>query len=317
MKAATGPAHLAGLAASPAWRSVFAWWCALLLLLWSPVAVLAQGVLPVPALTARVMDQTGTLDAATQASLEGKLAAFEQVQGTQVVVLMLATTQPEDIADYTQRVADAWKIGRPTVGDGLLLVVAKDDRRVRIATAKALEGAIPDVLAKRIIDQALKPAFRQGDFGAGISAALDLLMAHIRGEGLPMPSEPGGAPSDNFQWMDLLIFLVFAVPIISSVLRAVLGNKLGALASGVGAGGVVWFITAVWWVAVAAALVGTVVGLMSAALPSSGTGRMRGGGRRSAPGYGGGSWGDSGSSGGGFSAGGGGDFGGGGASGDW
>ncbi|MDP3205911.1 MAG: TPM domain-containing protein, partial [Hydrogenophaga sp.] len=115
--------------------------CLLALGLWGMLTFAsAQGLLPVPALSARVIDQTGTLDAASIASMEAKLAAFEQFNGSQVVVLMVPTPAPEDIADFTQRVGDAWKIGRADVGDGALFVIAKDDRRLRIATAKALEG---------------------------------------------------------------------------------------------------------------------------------------------------------------------------------
>ncbi|MEZ5664311.1 MAG: TPM domain-containing protein [Burkholderiaceae bacterium] len=131
----------------------------LLFLLVLPVTVLAQSPQPVPALQARIMDQTGTLDAAELNRIEERLAGFERKRGTQVVVLMLASTSPEDIADFTQRLGDDWKIGRAGVGDGLLFVVAKDDRRMRIAPAKTLEGAIPDILARRILDDAVAPAF--------------------------------------------------------------------------------------------------------------------------------------------------------------
>ena len=113
--------------------------------------------MPVPPLTAHVIDQTGTLSAADRAALNDKLTRFERERGSQVVVLVLHTTQPEDITAYTQRLGDAWKLGRPGVGDGVLLVVAKDDRRMRIATAKAVEGALPDLLASRIIDQVIAP----------------------------------------------------------------------------------------------------------------------------------------------------------------
>ena len=130
----------------------------------------AQDVQPVPALTARVIDVTGTLAAAERSALEQRLAAFEAQAGPQIVLLMVATTAPEDIAAYAQRVADTWKIGRRDVGDGVLVVVARDDRRVRIEVAKALEGAIPDLAAKMIIDEALTPAFRRGDYGAGLEA---------------------------------------------------------------------------------------------------------------------------------------------------
>lgn len=293
-------------------------WC-WSVLLWVPLVVGAQGVLPIPPLTARVLDQTATLAAGELATIEAKLADVERTHGTQVVVVMVATTQPEDIADFTQRLGDAWKIGRPGVGDGLLVVVAKEDRRFRIATSKALEGAIPDVLAKRILDEAMKPAFRRGDFAGGIVSGLDQIMASIGAEGLPEVAPPANATTDDVDWADALIFLVFAVPLVSSVLRGLLGNRLGLLAGGAGAAGLAWVITGVWWLALAAGVLAMFVGLFSTALPSP-SGRRARRGRSSSDGIGGwgggnigGGWGD----GGGFSSGGGGDFGGGGASGDW
>ncbi len=191
-----------------------------------------------------MIDQTGTLDAAGLAALEAKLAAFEQERGSQVVVLMVATTAPEDIADYTQRLGDAWKIGRKDVGDGVLFVIAKDDRRLRIATAKALEGAIPDLMARRILDQAVTPAFRQGDYAGGIKAGVDQILARIRGEDLPLPgAKANPAVAGDLSWPDLLIFLVFAVPMVAAVLRGIFGNKLGTLLTGVGAGGLAYLLT--------------------------------------------------------------------------
>ena len=142
-------------------------------------------VLPVPALTARVIDQTGTLDATQRQVLEAKLADFEKKKGSQIVVLMVPTTAPEDIASYANRVANAWKIGRKQVGDGILVVVAKNDRKMRIEVAKALEGAVPDLAAARIIDNEMKPRFRNNDFAGGLSAATDQLIARISGEALP------------------------------------------------------------------------------------------------------------------------------------
>jgi uncharacterized protein len=130
----------------------------------------AQELLPVPALSGRVIDQTGTLGAEQKGALEQQLAAVESKRGTQVVVLMVASTQPEDIASYAQRVGDAWKIGRRNVGDGLLIVVAKSDRHMRIEVAKALEGAVPDLAARQVIDQAMRPAFRQNDYAGGLAA---------------------------------------------------------------------------------------------------------------------------------------------------
>ena len=117
-----------------------------------------------PTLTGRVVDSAGALTAPQRAALESRLAAVEAETGSQVVVLLVATTAPEDIASYAQRVADTWKIGRRDVGDGVLIVSAKRDRRVRIEVAKTLEGAIPDLAASRIIEQAIVPSFRQGDY---------------------------------------------------------------------------------------------------------------------------------------------------------
>jgi uncharacterized protein len=281
------------------------------------VLAVAQGVQPLPALSARVIDQTGTLDAASTAALEAKLAAFEQERGSQVVVLMLATTAPEDIADYTQRLGDAWKIGRKDVGDGVLFVIAKDDRRLRIATAKTLEGAIPDLLARRIIDQAVTPALRQGDYAGGIDAGVDQVLARIRGEDLPLPSAAQPGSSGDLAWPDLLIFLAFAVPMAAAVLRGIFGNKLGTLLTGLGAGGLAYALTTVFWVAVGAGLIGMVAALFMQHLPmSNGTGRSGRGGPWGGCGFGGRGGGGFGG-GGGFSSGGGGNFGGGGASGGW
>ncbi len=282
----------------------------------------AQGLVPVPALTARVIDQTATLDAASLAAIEAKLAAFEQSNGSQVVVLMVPTTAPEDIADFTQRVGDAWKIGRADVGDGALFVIAKDDRRLRIATAKALEGAVPDLLARRIIDSAVTPAFRQGDYAGGINAGVDQILARIRGEDLPLPDASAAqraAGSSDFEWMDALIFLVFAVPMLSGLLRGMFGNKLGTLFTGVGAGALAWVLTAVVWVAIGAGLLGMLAALFMQFLPAASLGG--GSGRGGRGGWGGGGLGGGGfgggRGGGGFSSGGGGNFGGGGASGGW
>lgn len=285
---------------------------------------LAQGLQPIPELRARVIDQTGTLDAASVAAIEAKLAAFEQSNGSQVVVVMVATTAPEDIADYTQRLGDAWKIGRAEVGDGVLFVIAKDDRRLRIATAKALEGAIPDLMARRILDGAVTPAFRSGDYAGGIHAGVDQILARIRGEDLPLPTAQaartvGGA--GDFDGMEVLVFLVFAVPMASAVLRGIFGNKIGTLLTGVGAGGLAWALTAVLWVAIGAGLLGMLAALFLQFLPASPAGGSGRGGRGG--GWGGGGFGGGGGrsggfgGGGGFSSGGGGNFGGGGASGGW
>lgn len=280
-------------------------------------AAFAQDLQPIPALTAHVIDQTGTLDDIQRKGLEDKLMAFEQNKGTQIAILMVATTQPEDIASYANRVGNDWKIGRRDVGDGVLLVVAKDDRKVRIEVAKALEGAIPDLAAKGIIDEAITPNFRKGDFAAGLHAASDQLMARITGEALPAPKQAaqrGGG--QGFDWMDLAIFLFIAVPVVGGVLRRVMGRKLGALVTGAGVGTIALLITSSIVIAAIAAFVALLFSMMSGAMPVLPSGRRGGfGGGPWIGGGGGGSWGGGGGGWGG--SGGGGDFGGGGASGDW
>ena len=289
----------------------------------------AQSVLPVPALTARVIDQTGTLDAAQKKALEAKLASLEKAKGSQVVVLMVPTTAPEDIASYTQRVGDTWKIGRKGVGDGVLLVVAKDDRKMRIAPAKTLEGAVPDVLAARIIDETMKPLFRAGDFAGGIGGAVDQVTGLINGEALPPPqweNSSGGAEGSGntndasdtgMGWQDLAIFLFFAVFIGGAIVRSVLGNKLGAVVMGGGAGIAAFVVTSSIAIAAVAGILALVVTLFGAATGAMLPTTRRGGGGWSGGGGGGGWSGGSSGGGGGFSSGGGGNFGGGGASGDW
>jgi len=297
---------------------------ALVLALAVPGFAQAQDVLPVPALSARVIDQTATLAAPELAALDAKLAAFEADAGPQIVILLVSSTAPEDITSYAQRIADSWKIGRREVGDGVLLLVAKDDRRVRIEVAKALEGAIPDLAARQVIDRAITPAFRAGDYARGLDQALDQLIARIRGENLPLPAagQPGvGAP--GLQLQDMLIFFFAAVPIIGSVLTGMLGRKLGAVATAAAAGGIGWWISASLLLAGGAAVVALVlVGLfgLGSAVRRSSRGNLPHiggwGGGFGAGGLGrGGSWGGGG--GGGFSSGGGGNFGGGGASGGW
>ena len=276
-------------------------------------AAVAQDLQAVPALTARVIDTTATLDSAQLQALEAKLAAFEKTRGTQIVVLMLPSTLPEDITDYAQRVGDSWKIGRKGIGDGLLLIVAKNDRKLRIATAKALEGAIPDLAAKQIIDRAITPRFKQGDFAGGIDAGVEQLMARIKGEELPLPSEDAATPKragSGFQLTDLAVFLFFAVPIGAKLLSGILGRKFGAVATGGAVGVLAWLFTSSLLLAGGAAVIGVLFALF-ASLASFGGMRGMGGGMSS------GGWGGGSSGSGGFSSGGGGNFGGGGSSGSW
>lgn len=289
---------------------------AILFIAFQFTAVFAQGIQAVPALTARVIDQTSTLSAAESSALESRLSAFEQETGAQVVVLMVMTTAPEDIASYANRVANTWKIGRKDVGDGLLLLVAKQDRKIRIEVAKSLEGAVPDLAAKRVIDEAITPHFKQGRFAAGIDAAISQISALIRSESLPAPtadSVASTAPSQGFSWTDIGIFLFFAVPVGAAVARAVFGPVFGVLLVGLGTGFLAYLFTRSYLLAAFAGLLGWVWGALSSA--GSGPGSSR----RSTTWSGGsssGSWSGSGSSSD-FGSGGGGDFGGGGASGDW
>lgn len=285
--------------------------------LWLGSASAADGgVLPVPALTGHVIDQAQALKADEAQALEAKLGEFEAQRGTQMVLLLVPTTQPEDIAAYAQRVGETWKIGRREVGDGLLIVVALQDRRVRIEVAKALEGAIPDLAASRVIEQDITPAFRRGDVPGGLNAGVDRLMALVTGEVLPAPT-PRSDQGPRHTWsLDQVIVLgLIGIPIVAGVLGTVFGRKLGAVLTGGIGGGIVWWLTA-------SLLLGGLGGVMAVvlALAMGKGGRGGPGGFGPGGGWGGGSggWGGGGGlGGGGWSSGGGGDFGGGGASGRW
>jgi uncharacterized protein len=287
------------------------WWCGLLLAAWCTFALGADvrgadGLLAVPQL-ARVTDTTGTLRPQDKQALEDKLAAFETAHGSQIAVVMVASTQPEPISDFANRVGDAWKIGRAGVGDGLLIVVAKDDRRVWIAVARALEGAIPDLAAKRVIREQIAPRFKNGDFAGGLNGAVDALTHLIEGEGLPAPAGVSKQKVDAGESvLGLLVPFVLIGVVVGALLRRIFGIP-GALAAGAGSAAIAGVMLSSL---LFAGLAGLAVFLLSL------------GGRRGAvffPGAmgGGGGWGGGGSIGGGFSSGGGGDFSGGGAGGDW
>jgi len=286
-------------------------WASLLL----PCLAWAQDLQRVPSLTGHVVDHSATLPPDQARSLEAKLAAFEAERGTQIVILMVPGTAPEDIAAFAFRVADEWKIGRREVGDGILLVVAKDERRVRIEVARALEGAVPDLAAFQIINRVITPAFREGDYAGGLHAGADALMARIRGENLPAPETSAPAPTKPSMLEGLGALLFMGVPLVGAVLVGTLGRKLGALATSGAAGAFALFITSSVLLALLAAALAFIFVL---ALGVGGGG----GGGRGGPHMGGGPviWGGGGRggrSGGGFRSGGGGSFGGGGASGGW
>lgn len=277
----------------------------------------AQGLQPVPPLSARVVDTAGLLDAGARQRIEETLAALEREKGTQVAFLLVASTAPEDIASYANRVGNAWKIGRRGVGDGVLLVVARDERAVRIEVAKTLEGAIPDLAAKMIIDEAITPAFRRGDYAAGLQDGAERIASLVRGEALPAPRERA-ANGRSPELVDFAVFLFVAVPVAASVMRRLFGRRLGSLLTGVGVGAIALVVTSSVLIAVVAALLGGVLSLLGLAPLGRHIGRQGGWGSTSGGlGRGTGGWGGGGWGGGGFRSGGGGDFGGGGASGRW
>jgi uncharacterized protein len=268
------------------------------------------------------MDQTATLTGPQRQQLEDRLAAFEASHGTQIVILLVPSTQPEDIAAYANRVFNAWKPGRKGIGDGLLLLVAKQDRKLRIEVGRTLEGAIPDLAAKQIIDEVLTPRFRQGDFAGGLDQGIDRLTALIRGEALPAPAPRRSVPETD--WMNLAVLLFVALPVLGAVMRRVLGRRLGTLATGGVIGFVTFSFTASLLLAGAASLLAMLLTFIAgssvgSALLSSGRPRHQGGpwGGHAGGDWGGGFGGGFGGGGGGFSSGGGGDGAGGGASGDW
>jgi uncharacterized protein len=284
---------------SCAWRVARFVWLATLFALLGLAATWARAEVPVPALRARVTDQTGTLDAARLAALEERLKQFEATKGSQIGVLIVPTTQPESIEQYALRVAETWKLGRKGVDDGILLLVAKDDRAVRIEVGYGLEGAVSDIHAMRIIQDEMLPRFRQGDFAAGIDAAVGRLIGLVNGEALPEPATlTAGDSMGGFIDQFLPMVLLFAF-VGGGILRAMFGRFLGAsLAGGLGFFGA-WWLLDVFGIALAFGLIVFIVTLVSG-----------GGGWSSG---GGGGW----SSGGGGFSGGGGGFGGGGASGRW
>jgi uncharacterized protein len=271
----------------------------------------AEDLQPVPALSAHVTDTVGLLPEARRLALENRLVALEAEKGAQVAVLVVATTQPEAIEEYALRAAEAWRLGRKGVDDGLLFLVAKDDRRMRIEVGRGLEGAIPDAIAKRIIADVVTPQFRAGDFSGGVEAGVEAIAARVSGEALPVPTarKPGG--DSQFGLEEVLVLGMIVTIVVGSVLRAIFGRLLGAtMVSGiVGVGA--WLLTSALLVGVA----GGVVAFIFVLAMGSGGGSRHSGGPWMGGGMGGGGFGRGGG-GGGWSGGGGG-FGGGGASGGW
>jgi uncharacterized protein len=280
-----------------------------LLLCWGAAA---SADVVMPALSGRVVDQTGTLTVEAAARLEQKLRDFEVRKGSQIAILIVPTTAPETIEQFSIRVAEAWKIGRKKIDDGAILLIAKNDRKLRIEVGYGLEGALPDVTARRIIDEVITPKFKNGDFSGGVEDGIDRILKVIDGEPLPKP-EP------QHDWLGaggfdpgLLFnpFVIIGALVIGGILRSMLGRLAGSLATGGLIAVIAWFLIASLATSVLVGIIAFVFTLFGDSITSGGGGRGRGGFS------GGGFSSGSSSSSGGFS-GGGGSFGGGGASGSW
>ena len=276
--------------------------CLAFALVWPSFAVAEVAV---PPLSGRITDLTSTLSAEQKSALEQKLQAFEARKGSQLAVLLLPTTAPETIEQYALRVAEKWKLGRKKVDDGAILLVAKDDRALRIEVGYGLEGALNDATSKRIISETITPRFRAGDFAGGIDAGVDQIIRVVDGEELPAPKgkPASGGNSDFGQLIPIVLVLALTV---GGVLRAMLGRFPGALVTGGAVGAVTWMLAGAISIAVIAGVIALVFTLLGGGFGRGGLGRG---------GFGGGGFGGGGG-GGGFS-GGGGSFGGGGASGRW
>ncbi|MCC8364107.1 TPM domain-containing protein [Lysobacter sp. A6] len=278
----------------------------------------AQTLAPIPPLDKPVIDTTGTLDPTQVAALDTQARALQKRKGAQLQILMVPTTQPETIEQYTVRAFEQYKLGRKDIEDGVLIVVAKNDRRVRIEPGYGLEGAIPDAIANRVIQEYLVPKFRAGDFGGGLIDATAALVKLIDGEALPAPmadNAPARGQGGGGGWL----FALFAAFIVAQVARGIfsfLPSGVRALFGGAASGAVAWLIGASLLAAGLGAVIGLVIGL--AGLGPRGRFARHGGwgGMPGGWGGGGGGWGGGGFGGGGWS-GGGGSSGGGGASGSW
>lgn len=275
---------------------------------------LAQDLVAVPPLAGRVTDLTGTLSAEQAAALDKRLGEFEARKGAQIAVLLVPTTQPESIEQFGIRVAEQWKIGRANADDGAIVIVAKDDRALRIEVGYGLEGAVPDLKASRIIREIITPRFRENDFYGGLSAGAQALMSLVEGEELPPPKAPALPRGGGFQDLNsLFVILLIGATVVGAILTRVVGRFFGSVLTGGAAGLVAWLLVGTLLATVFAAMIVFVFTLARGATGLGSTRSHRGGG------WPGGGWsgGGGGSFGGGGWSGGGGSFGGGGASGRW
>ena len=280
-------------------------------------ALLARADVAVPPLTGRVTDLTGTLSGGAVSRIEAKLANFEASKGSQIAVLIVPTTAPEEIEQYGIRVEDAWKLGRKGVDDGGYLIVAKNDRRARIEVGYGLEGALSDAVANRIIDETITPHFKSGDFDGGVEAGVDQMISVINGEPLPAPDKKWEHRSGLGNLLPVLLIVVFVA---SGVLRGLFGRLFGSLATGGLAGGIVWLLSHLLPIGVGAGVIAFLFAMLAGSNSrgwSAGRGWGGGFGGGLGGGFGGGGFGGGGFGGGGGFSGGGGGGGGGGASGSW
>lgn len=267
---------------------------------------IAVAQVPVPALTGHVNDQTATLTTEQKATLEKTLQVFEARKGSQLAVLIVATTAPETIEQYALRVAELWKLGRKKVDDGAVLLVAKSDRAVRIEVGYGLEGALNDATSKRIISETITPPFQQGDFYGGITAGVGQIIGVVDGEPLPAVTGNRGGGTPVFGQYVPIIFMLALV--LGGVLRSAIGRFPGALVMGGAVAVVAWLFAGAISIGLVAGVIALLFTWLGGGMGGRGIGGYRGG--LGTGGFGGGL------GGGGFSGGGGG-FGGGGATGRW
>lgn len=269
-------------------------------------ALVAQAALQFPVLTGRVVDEAGILSPAARAELDAQLAAHEKATSNQVVVVTLKSLQGDDIADYGYQLGRHWGIGQKGKNNGVLLIVAPNERKLRIEVGYGLEGVLTDAESRVIIESVIKPYFKQGNYDQGVRAGVSAILAALGGE-LQAPPPPTAA-SDGQGMYGLLIMALFVGQFIFGALarRASTGKRfVAASVFGVIAGVIAWLFAGL----LVALVIAVVVFLFM----------LLAGGRMGPGGSGYGNWGSggwSGGGGGGFS-GGGGSFGGGGASGDW
>ena len=301
---------------SATWRAK-----AVLLALFLCWAQAAFAEVAVPPLVGRVVDTTNTLNSSYIETLNQRIRSFEQRKGSQIAVLIVPTTEPETIEQYSIRAAEAWKIGRKKIDDGALLVIAKNDHKLRIEVGYGLEGALTDVTARRIIDEVIVPHFKTGDFAGGISDGLTRMIGVIDGERLPPPApEASHGPEPDWNALSSFVpFAFFGALFVGSFLRMLFGSLLGSVVAGGVVAVIAWFVVGSLIAAVALGGVAFLIVLIADAFQMAGPSGRGGYGGSSSSGWsgGGGGWSGGSSSSDSDSGGGGGSFGGGGASGSW